>query len=150
MGLDVVALGARIAHFRDLRGMSLSALADAGGLAKSYLAKLENGEVENPGLKTVSNIARALDVTVADLLARAEHPRSSTRKSVLAESAAFDVIMANLPEGLEEFLDSMKADSQPVPADMVRILASVRFRGKRPKRADDWRFLYDAMRRSIS
>jgi len=150
MALDVAALGAKITHFRELQGMSLSALADAAGLAKSYLAKLEKGDVENPGLKTLSAIARALDVTVADLLAPAEPQLGVRRQSRLAESAAFTRVLADLPEGLKEFLETMDEAKQTVPPDMVRALAAVQYRGRRPKTIDDWRFLYDAMRRSIS
>ena len=150
MAVDVAALGKRIAQLRALRALSLSALAEAAGLAKSYLAKLEEGDVENPGLKTIGLIARALDVTIADLLAPAERAPGKTRNAVLAESDSYEAVLANLPEGLAEFLASMAADRQPVPPDLVRALAAVRFRGKRPRKVEDWRFLYDAMRRSVS
>lgn len=150
MAVDVVALGARIAQLRELRGMSLGALAEAADdMAKSYLAKLERGEVENPGLRTLSAIARALDVTVADLLQRAELERGAEGEALLAERADFERLMANLPPGLKEFLDSMAAEKRPVPPAIVRALAAVQFRGRRPEAADDWRFLYDAMMRSI-
>jgi transcriptional regulator with XRE-family HTH domain len=148
--LDVAALGAKITRFREVRGMSLSALAEAAELAKSYLAKLEKGEVENPGLRTLSGIARALDVTVADLLAPAESAPRAERKTMLADTAAFGRILKDLPEGLKEFLRAMDAAGKPVPPDMIRALASVQYRGKRPHSPDDWRFLYDAIRRSVS
>lgn len=150
MALDVAALGAKIARFRDLRGMSMSALAEAADLAKSYLAKLEKGDVENPGLRTLSGIARALDVTVADLLAPAESAPRAERKSMLADSAAFSRILKELPEGLKEFVKAMDSAGKPVPPDMIRALALVQYRGKRPQSPDDWRFLYDAIRRSVS
>lgn len=150
MPLDVSALGRRIAQLRELRGLSLGALADAAdGMAKSYLAKLERGEVENPGLRTLSSIARALDVTVADLLQPAESERGAEGEALLAERAGFERLMANLPAGLKEFLDSMATEKRPVPPETVRALAAVQFRGRRPERAEDWRFLYDAMMRSI-
>ena len=150
MAVDVTALGARIAQLRELRGLSLGALAEAaGGMAKSYLAKLEKGEVENPGLKTLSAIARGLAVTVADLLEPAEAARAPAGEALLAEQAEFQQLMANLPPGLREFLDEMAAAREPVPPDMVRALAAVQFRGRRPERSRDWRWLYDAMIRSI-
>jgi transcriptional regulator with XRE-family HTH domain len=150
MALNTAALGAKITRLRDLRGMSLSALAEQAGLAKSYMAKLEKGEVENPGLRTLSGIARALDVTVADLLAPAEPAPRAARRAVLAEDAAYSKVLEDLPEGLQEFLESMEQAGQALPADMVRALATVQYRGKRPKSVDDWRFLYDAIRRSVS
>lgn len=150
MAIDAGALGARITRLRELRGLSIGALADAaGGMAKSYLAKLERGEVENPGLKTLSAIARALDVTVADLLKSAEPARGAEGEALLAEQADLERLMANLPPGLGDFLKQMADDGRPVPAGTVRSLAMAEFRGRRPERPEDWRFLYDALVRSV-
>lgn len=151
MALDVRALGARIGELRDLRALSLGALAEAaGGMAKSYLAKLERGEVENPGLKTLSAIARALDVTVADLLQPVEPPRGTKGTALLADRDNYEQIVANLPSGLSEFLAEMSEAGSSVPPATVRALAMAEFRGRRPERPSDWRFLYDALERSIS
>lgn len=118
-------------------------------MAKSYLAKLERGEVENPGLRTLSAIARALDVTVADLLKPAEPARTSEGEVLLAEQAELERLKANLPAGLGEFLKQMEEEGRPVPAPTVRALALAEFRGRRPERPEDWRFLYDALVRSV-
>jgi len=150
MAVDARALGARIAQLRDLRGLSLGALAEqAGGMAKSYLAKLERGEVENPGLRTLSAIAKALDVTVADLLKKAEPATTTKGKALLSNQADLERVLSALPPGLEEFLEEMTAANQPVPATTVRALASLELRGKRPRQKEDWRFLYDALTRSV-
>lgn len=150
MGLDVNALGTRIAHLRSFRGLSLGSLADAAdGMAKSYLAKLEKGEVENPGLKTLNSIARALDVTVADLLRPVELGRGTSGEALLDEESAYGRLMAQLPQGLEDFLQQMVAEGRPVPPRTVRMLAAAEFRGRKPAQAEDWRFLYDALVRSV-
>lgn len=150
MSVDPTALGARITQFRELRGLSLGALAEqAGGMAKSYLAKLERGEVENPGLRTLSTIAHALDVTVADLLKPAEPVRRSRGEALLAEQAELERLIADLPPGLDAFLKQMEEEGRPVPAPTVRALALAEFRGRRPERSEDWRFLYDALVRSV-
>ena len=150
MAIDVSALGARIGQLRELKGLSLGALAEAaGGMAKSYLSKIERGEVENPGLKTLSAIARALDVTVADLLPRSGSQRGPAGEALLAKEATYQQITSNLPPGLQEYLKEMRDNGQPVPPEMVKALALVQFRGKRPEKPADWRFLHDAMMRSI-
>lgn len=151
MAVDVRALGARIGQLRELKGLSLGGLAEAaGGMAKSYLSKIERGEVDNPGLKTLSAIARALDVTVADLLG---HAASSSRgpagEALLAEDIKYREVTSNLPPGLPEYLQEMKEAGQPVPPEIVKALALVQFRGKRPEKPSDWRFLHLAMMRSI-
>ena len=150
MAIDGAALGASISQLRELRGLSLGALAEeAGGMAKSYLAKLERGEVENPGLRTLTAIAKALGVTVADLLKPVESARASEGATLLAEQAELERLRANLPPGLQEFLNEMAATGHPLPAGTVRSLALAEFRGRRPERLEDWRFLYDALSRSV-
>lgn len=149
MAIDPVALGTRITQLRELRGLSLGILADeADGMSKSYLAKLERGEVENPGLRTLAAIARALGVTVADLLSPVEPDRPADGEALLMEEAEFAQLMANLPPGLRQFLDEMERRRQPVPAPTIRALAFAEFRGRRPERMQDWQFLYDALDRS--
>lgn len=150
MAVDAAALGARIAELRELRALSLGTLAElAGGMAKSYLAKLERGEVENPGLRTLSVIAHALGVTVADLLRPVEPARPVGGAALLDEQAELQRVMANLPPGLEDFLAEKSREGQPVPLATIRSLAFAEFRGRRPERTEDWRFLYDALVRSV-
>lgn len=146
MKIDVGLLGSRLAKLRELRGMSLSATADAAGIAKSYLAKLERGEVENPGLKTLDGVARALGVTLADLLA----PKNpSTDRPPENEVEELERLIATMPPSLRVFIDSVeKREEQELSMDVVRSLASVQFRGKRPETADDWNFLYLALKKS--
>lgn len=150
MPLNPQVLGARIAQLRELRRLSLGELAEAsGGIAKSYLAKLERGEVANPGLRTLTGIAKALDVTVADLLKSNTEPGSAKRDAVLLEQVEFERLVSKLPPGLQEFLDELGRKGESVPAGTIRALAHAEFRGKRPETAADWQFLYDALARSV-
>jgi transcriptional regulator with XRE-family HTH domain len=150
MPLDTKTLGVRIGQMRELQGLSLGVLAErADGLAKSYLAKLERGEVENPGLRTLTAIARALGVTVGDLITPIDHTSSAAKSIVAEKHAEYEHTLENLPLGLGDFLDLMKQDGKPVPPSTVRALATVEFRGRRPERIDDWKFLYEALVRSV-
>lgn len=145
MKIDVGLLGSRLVQLRELRGMSLSATADAAGIAKSYLAKLERGEVENPGLKTLDGVARALDVTLADLLA----PKTSvTDRPPANEVEELERLIATMPKSLRAFLPTLEAREGKLSVDIVRSLASIQFRGKRPETPDDWNFLYLALKKS--
>lgn len=66
-------VGVRLAAWREVRGLSLSETARVAGITKSYLKKLEDGGVENPGMLTVGRIARALQVSLSDLLEGSAH-----------------------------------------------------------------------------
>lgn len=60
-------LGIRVATFRQLRGMSLRALAAAAGVSSSFLSQLENGRT-NASIASLRKIASALGVSPAQLL----------------------------------------------------------------------------------
>lgn len=60
-------LGLRVATFRQLRGMSLRALASAAGVSSSFLSQLENGRT-NASIASLRKIASALGVSPAQLL----------------------------------------------------------------------------------
>lgn len=60
-------LGLRVATFRQLRGMSLRALAAAAGVSSSFLSQLENGRT-NASIASLRKIASALGVSPVQLL----------------------------------------------------------------------------------
>lgn len=148
MGINVDQLGKRLRQLRELDGKSLSGLALEADVSKSYLAKLEKGEIENPGLKTLQSVASALGITLSELI-------PSTQGGVSAGSelggpvAEYEDLLADLPQSLKEFLAEKEREGGPLPADVVRSLATIQFRGKKPRKPSDWKFLYDAISRSL-
>lgn len=63
-------LGAAVRDARKARGLSQEALADAAGIDRSHMGKIERGE-RNVTLLNVLRIATALNGTAADLLREA-------------------------------------------------------------------------------
>ena len=63
-----LALGTRIRTLRRARGQTLRELADEAGVTESFLSQVER-EVASPSIATVRKVARALDLTIAELFA---------------------------------------------------------------------------------
>jgi len=63
-----LALGTRIRTIRRARGQTLRELAEAAGVTESFLSQVER-EVATPSIATVRRVARALDLTIAELFA---------------------------------------------------------------------------------
>ena len=141
-------LGERIVLVRSERGMSLGDLAEAAGLAKSYLSKIEKGEVLNPGLSTLTDVADALGVTVHDLLP--QRKPGGKPKSPRQNQVEFETLTDSIPEPLREFLADQTKRGEPVPEDALRALAVLKLRGKRPESAADYQLLYAMIKRLIS
>lgn len=75
------ALGVRVAAFREMRGMSLRALAAAAGVSSSFLSQLENGHT-NASVASLRRIGSALGVSPARLLDdSAPHTRGVLREA---------------------------------------------------------------------
>jgi transcriptional regulator with XRE-family HTH domain len=63
-----LALGIRIRTIRRARGQTLRELANEAGVTESFLSQVER-EVATPSIATVRRVARALDLTIAELFA---------------------------------------------------------------------------------
>lgn len=116
-----------------MKGISVPALAEAAKISKGYLWQLENGEDPNPSIAMLTQIANALDTTVAELLGQP------------AVKSKIPTIPDSLPIGLKEFLDEQKRHGEPVEEDIVRALAQLQSRGSK----DDWAFLYESIKRAM-
>ena len=67
----LVALGAAIRRCRLAKGVSQEELAHRSVIDRSYMSSIERGG-QNPGIMSVVRIARAMDVTMTELMAEAE------------------------------------------------------------------------------
>ena len=122
-------VGQRIRKRRDEMGITLTALAERSGVAKSYLSSLENSDgSERPSGKTLYRIADALGTTMSDLL--------GTRLLVDPDH--------EVPEALTEF-----AESEGLSDRDVAMLAGINFRGQQPADRDAWAFVWRAIRASV-
>ena len=61
-------LAKNIERLRKAKGLSQEKLARLADVANNTLIKMESGENENPTLDTLKKVAKALDVSVDDLI----------------------------------------------------------------------------------
>jgi transcriptional regulator with XRE-family HTH domain len=66
--VKVGMLADNIKRYRNGKGLSQEQLAQKAGITYSTLAKLESGVNQNPKVKTLQQIARALEVSLDDLM----------------------------------------------------------------------------------
>lgn len=128
--LDLVKIGQRIRFLRQGKGWSLSDLMEHSGVSKAYVSDLENASAGKPNVQYVYSIAMALGVTLDELLEDAT-PKARRRRRRTEE----------LPPGLAELQQQLQLSD-----DEVETLAQINFRGNRPKDAEGWRFLLEALK----
>lgn len=66
-----VRLAATVSAARSARGLSVNALADASGVSRAMIAKIERGEAQ-PTAALLAKLSGALHLTLSELIARAE------------------------------------------------------------------------------
>jgi len=64
-------LGQTIRAIREAQGLSQKEVAEAAGIDQSYLSMIESGQRRNPGMRIVSRLAQALQVSMDELAERA-------------------------------------------------------------------------------
>ena len=60
-------MGSRIRRLRKAKGMSQQDIADKARLTRVFITRVEAGQ-QDPSLSTINAIARALDVSAAELM----------------------------------------------------------------------------------
>lgn len=65
-------LGLAVKERMEASGLSLQRLARKAGITRVTLRAIVNGKTQNPGVLTLTRIARALDTTVGHLLGEVE------------------------------------------------------------------------------
>jgi transcriptional regulator with XRE-family HTH domain len=68
MSKEKSTIGENIKKYRNKLGISQDQLSKKADLAFHTIAKIEAGSTPNPTIETVAKIAKALDVSVDDLL----------------------------------------------------------------------------------
>lgn len=86
---DSSMIGARVRAVRVRQGMSLGALADATGLSKAHLSRIERGERSLDRRSTLQTIADALRTPVEELTGQPFTPRNQAENT--AHAAALDI-----------------------------------------------------------
>jgi transcriptional regulator with XRE-family HTH domain len=126
-------IGDTIKQRRLEKGLSMAELARRADISKGHLHSIESGETESPSAEMLFRIANELGTTIADLLGK-EDPTSAPKRLRASE----------LPQELLDF-----AKEEGLPDTDIQMLASIEYRGKKPKSVDDWRFIYESIKRTL-
>lgn len=124
-----MSLGDRIKLRREEKGIAAIELARRAEVSKGYISEIESGGAPRPSGAVLFRIATALGTSIADLLEKEIAPVTPT----------------TIPGDLRRF-----ADGENLPEGDVLMLAQIKFRGEQPRTEDDWRYLYESIKRSIT
>lgn len=92
-------IGARLAYWRRRRGMTQAVLAGLAGVSQSFVSHVEAGRRSVERRSTLVALARALQVTVADLLGQPGDPTDPLKSDVAAAAPAIRAALIEIEEG---------------------------------------------------
>ncbi len=126
-----MALSDQIRKRRLEQNLSLTELARRSQISKGYLSQIENNpNGPRPSADVLYRIAFVLGTSVGALL----------EKQIMSTNDE----LTDIPEGLRNF-----ALAERIPEEEIKMLAQIHYRGHRPYTADDWKFLYESIKRSV-
>lgn len=130
-GNEAKALGERVAKERNQLGLSVAKLAELAGVSKAYVHQIENGDCQRPSAHVLFSIATTLGTSIAYLLGKS------------SSSPEPDTI--HIPESLQRFA----SDVDELTPDDIKMLARIKHRDHQPDNVEDWRYLWESIKRSI-
>ncbi len=119
--------GQRIKRLREEAGITLTELAERVGVTKGYISQIESDSIKKVAANRLFDIAQVLGTDIGYLLGRRVVPEAGKAGAVTDE--------------LREF-----QERYDVPPGDIQMLASIEFRGNRPRTADGWKFIYEAIK----
>jgi transcriptional regulator with XRE-family HTH domain len=122
------SVGERIRQRRSEKNLGLAELARRADVSKGYLHSIEAGDTQSPSADILFRIANELSTTIGDLLG----------EEVVSEA------MPDVPDSLQRF-----AFSENLTRADIEMLARIQYRGKRPHSEDDWRFIFESIKRTL-
>lgn len=130
-----MSVGPRIRALRLEQGLTIPQLAEKAGVSAGLLSQLENadGEKANPNLQTLHKIARALNVTIGDVLGNA-----------VAKSNR--IVPERVDKGLSEFIAGARKRGMELDNAVLQGCYGMQERDGAPKAAEDWEFLYKTIK----
>jgi transcriptional regulator with XRE-family HTH domain len=85
MQVDLVAMGTRVRRARERAGHAQRELADAAGIPRTHLSRLEDGRWSHATLEQLNLLAQVLGVSLRHLLCGATSPGQSSADTTVAE-----------------------------------------------------------------
>ena len=126
-----MALSDQIRNRRLEQGLRLTELARRSHISKGYLSQIENNpNGPRPSAEVLYRIAFALGTSVGILLEK--------------QVASTQYELTDIPKGLR-----MLALTEHLSEEQIKMLAQITYEGEHPETADDWKFLYEAIKRSV-
>jgi transcriptional regulator with XRE-family HTH domain len=124
----------------------LREVAEPSGLSLNYLSDLERDVLSNPALEKLRALALALDLSIDDLLGL---PARADRTDTIPPELATFLSGEQFQSAVAEEAATWRTDPLLLAESWTRALAGIHVHGHSPRRAIDYLFVFEALRRVL-
>jgi len=142
------SFGRRLKQARSDQGLTLRELSDASGISITYLSDLEREKLENPSLRALRSIAKALGGSLNELIGVEGDEAAGGERRIPTALREFRQ-WPQFKDAIATEAQHRKTDPAQVEDEWLRALAAIAVGGKRPRTASDYMFVFEAARRAI-
>ncbi|MBI2692597.1 MAG: helix-turn-helix transcriptional regulator [Solirubrobacterales bacterium] len=125
--MAVKELGEQLKQVREMRGLSLKAVADRTSTSAAYIQKLERGEVDSPSPHKLLKLSKALDISYAELMELADYllpatdkPKAGQNRGLLAQALRSSDLSPSQERQVAEYISFLKHQSDDPPKKKPR------------------------------
>src|SRR4051812_12034346 len=141
------AFGARLKAARNAEGLTLREVSERSGLSITYLSDLERGELQNPTLKALEAIGRAVATPLNELLGVDGGNRDARRLPPALEAFSMTDVFR---DAIAAEAARRRRDEADVSRTWLATLGRIEVDGRRPKEPMDYLLIFESIRRAIS
>ena len=116
-----VNIGQVIRSYRGDRGLSQGDIERRTGLLRCYLSRVENGHTV-PSLETLSKIAEAMEINLADFFPAADSAQDRQMRKVLGELSAEEILFLS---EIKKCSTTLSDEDKKLVLGMIRKMATV-------------------------
>lgn len=102
-----MSLGGKLRDQRIKKKLSLQDVAEKVGASKAHIWELETGRAKNPTLELLTKLAKALSVSVADLIG--ENPDAETDPRLVGMYRDLKQLKPSDQEAIQRMVDHLKS-----------------------------------------
>lgn len=103
-----MTFGEKLKQIRESKGFGVNQLALKSGVNASQISRFENGKRKDPQMDTVKKLAKALDVSVSELIGNGDSKEVKEKAPTLVAAHLDDDLTEEQLDEVKNFIDFIK------------------------------------------
>lgn len=103
-----MTFGEKLKQIREAKRLGVNQLALKSGVSASQISRFENGKRKDPQIDTAKKLAKALDVSVTDLIGNGDRQETKEKDPTLVAAHLDDSLTDEQMDEVQKFIEFIK------------------------------------------